>query len=204
MASVVPPALRLLAATAGIAFAVILNGPVGFPGRSVPERHSALRSHDGGHRPAEFPVRSDYAQQRLSSRRLDQAYAVDGVASTLPVYGSFVAWKIPDAPGTNDVHVQVQSVPGYLDLGAIKDPGPLLRTGDNVLFDDRSCKEYGDVPAMFGQENAWLRNGGSCGGGRTVQCGHFFRHRRGCGSQRREFLPLAAWTESGGEFRATA
>ena len=40
-------------------------------------------------------------------------------------------------------------VPGFFDLGAIKDPGPLLRMDDNVLFDDRSRKEYGDVPTAF-------------------------------------------------------
>lgn len=40
-------------------------------------------------------------------------------------------------------------VPGFWNLGAIKDPGPLLRTGDTVLFDDLSRKEYGDVPGAF-------------------------------------------------------
>jgi len=40
-------------------------------------------------------------------------------------------------------------LPGFFDLGPIKDPGPLLRMGDNVLFDDRSRKEYGDVASAF-------------------------------------------------------
>lgn len=40
-------------------------------------------------------------------------------------------------------------VPGFFDLGDIKDPGPLLQTGDSVLFDELSRKEYGDVPSAF-------------------------------------------------------
>ena len=40
-------------------------------------------------------------------------------------------------------------VPGFFNLGDIKDPGPLLRADDSVLFDVHSRKEYGDVQSAI-------------------------------------------------------
>jgi putative ABC transport system permease protein len=144
--------LRLLAATAGIAFAVILiMVQLGFQDALY---QSATLHYD--HMTADIVLLSPqyeaimYNNSGFPARRLDQAYAVDGVASTLAVYGSFVAWKNPWTHVERTMYMfGFKPVPGYFDLGAIKDPGPLLRTGDNVLFDDRSRKEYGDVPSAF-------------------------------------------------------
>jgi putative ABC transport system permease protein len=144
--------LRLLAATAGIAFAVILiMVQLGFQDALY---QSATLHYD--HMTADIVLLSPqyeaimYNNSGFPSRRLDQAYAVDGVASTLAVYGSFVAWKNPWTHQERTMYMfGFNPVPGYFDLGNIKDPGPLLRTGDNVLFDDRSRKEYGDVPSAF-------------------------------------------------------
>jgi putative ABC transport system permease protein len=144
--------LRLLAAIAGIAFAVILMMvQLGFEDALY---QSATLHYD--HMTADIVLLSPqyeaimYNNSGFPSRRLDQAYAVDGVASTLAVYGSFVAWKNPWTRQERTMYMfGFNPVPGFFDLGAIKDPGPLLRAEDTVLFDDRSRKEYGDVASAF-------------------------------------------------------
>jgi putative ABC transport system permease protein len=144
--------LRLLAAIAGIAFAVILMMvQLGFEDALY---QSATLHYD--HMTADIVLLSPqyeaimYNNSGFPKRRLDQAYAVDGVASTLAMYGSFVAWKNPWTKKERTMYMfGFKPVPGYFDLGPIKDPGPLLRTGDSVLFDVLSRKEYGDVPAAF-------------------------------------------------------
>ena len=143
---------RLLAATAGIVFSVVLiMVQLGFQDALY---KSATLHYD--HMTADIFLLSPqyeaimYNNSGFPLQRLNQAYAVDGVASTLAVYGSFVAWKNPWTHKERTMYMfGFKPVPGFFDLGAIKDPGPLLRNGDNVLFDDRSRKEYGDVPSAF-------------------------------------------------------
>jgi putative ABC transport system permease protein len=143
---------RLLAAIAGIVFAVVLiMVQLGFQDALY---QSATLHYD--HMTADIFLLSPqyeaimYNNSGFPAQRLNQAYAVDGVASTLAVYGSFVAWKNPWTRKERTMYMfGFNPVPGYFDLGAIKDPGPLLRMGDSVLFDDRSRKEYGDVPTAF-------------------------------------------------------
>ena len=143
---------RLLAAIAGIVFAVVLiMVQLGFQAALY---ESATLHYD--HMTADIVLLSPqyeaimYNNSGFPLQRLNQAYAVDGVASTLPVYGSFVAWKNPWTHKERTMYMfGFKPVPGFFDLGDIKDPGPLLRTGDSVLFDVRSRKEYGDVPAAF-------------------------------------------------------
>ena len=143
---------RLLAAIAGIVFAVVLiMVQLGFQDALY---QSATLHYD--HMTADIILLSPqyeaimYNNSGFPVQRLNQAYAVDGVASTLAVYGSFVAWKNPWTHMERTMYMfGFNPVPGFFDLGAIKDPGPLLRMDDNVLFDDRSRKEYGDVPTAF-------------------------------------------------------
>jgi putative ABC transport system permease protein len=143
---------RLLAAIAGIVFAVVLiMVQLGFQAALY---ESATLHYD--HMKADIILLSPqyeaimYNNSGFPAQRLNQAYAVDGVASTLAVYGSFVAWKNPWTHMERTMYMfGFNPVPGFFDLGAIKDPGPLLRMGDSVLFDDRSRKEYGDVPSAF-------------------------------------------------------
>ncbi len=143
---------RLLAAIAGIIFAVVLiMVQLGFQDALY---QSATLHYD--HMTADIILLSPqyeaimYNNSGFPLQRLNQAYAVDGVASTLAVYGSFVAWKNPWTHMERTMYMfGFNPVPGFFDLGAIKDPGPLLRMDDNVLFDDRSRKEYGDVPTAF-------------------------------------------------------
>ncbi len=153
MASVVPPAGAAACRHRRHCFCRRPDhGPVGFPGRSVPERHSALRSHDGGHRPAEPPVRSDYVQQQWLSLTASESGVRGG-------WGRFHAGGVRqlcglekplDAPGTNDVHVRIQSRSRLLRSGPHQGSrAPYCGTGDNVIFDELSRKEYGDVPSAF-------------------------------------------------------
>jgi putative ABC transport system permease protein len=143
---------RTLAAIAGIVFAVILiMVQLGFQDALY---QSATLHYD--HMTADIVLLSPqyeaimYNNSGFPSQRLNQAYAVDGVSSTLAVYGSFVAWKNPWTHQERTMYMfGFKPVPGFWDLGAIKDPGPLLRKGDSVLFDEHSRKEYGDVPSAL-------------------------------------------------------
>jgi putative ABC transport system permease protein len=143
---------RLLAAVAGIVFAVVLiMVQLGFQAALY---QSATLHYD--HMTADIVLLSPqyeaimYNNSGFPSQRLNQAYAVDGVASTLAVYGSFVAWKNPWTRHERTMYMfGFDPVPGFFDLGPIKDPGPLLRPDDTVIFDELSRKEYGDVPSAF-------------------------------------------------------
>jgi putative ABC transport system permease protein len=144
--------LRLLAAIAGIAFAVILIlVQLGFQAALYQSAtlHYDLMTADIVLLSPQYEAIM-YNNSGFPSRRLQQAYAVDGVASTLAVYGSFVAWKNPWTHLERTMYMfGFDPIPGYFDLGDIKDPGPLLRKPDSVLFDEHSRKEYGDVATAF-------------------------------------------------------
>jgi len=143
---------RLLAAIAGIVFAVVLiMVQLGFQAALY---QSATLHYD--HMTADIVLLSPqyeaimYNNSGFPAQRLNQAYAVDGVASTLAVYGSFAAWKNPWTHKERTMYMfGFKPVPGFFDLGDIKNPGPLLRADDSVLFDELSRKEYGDVPSAF-------------------------------------------------------
>jgi putative ABC transport system permease protein len=143
---------RMLAATAGIVFAVVLiMVQLGFQAALYESAtlHYDLMTADIVLLSPQYEAIM-YNNSGFPSQRLNQAYAVDGVASTLAVYGSFVAWKNPWTRQERTMYMfGFDPVPGFFNLGAIKDPGPLLRKNDAVLFDDLSRKEYGDVPTAF-------------------------------------------------------
>ena len=143
---------RLLAAIAGIVFAVVLiMVQLGFQAALY---ESSTLHYD--HMMADIVLLSPqyeaimYNNSGFPLQRLNQAYAVDGVSSTLAMYGSFVAWKNPWTHMERTMYMfGFNPIPGFFDLGDIKDPGPLLRRNDSVLFDVLSRKEYGDVPSAF-------------------------------------------------------
>ena len=129
---------------------------------------------------------------------------MDGVASTLAMYGSFVAWKNPWTRQERTMYMfGFDPLPGYFDLGDIKDPVPYSEGRQYPVRRAFPQGIRGRGHCVPGGKTRGYGNGGSSGGGgRPVPCGHFFRHRRGGGSQRHEFLPPAARTHSGrGEFR---
>jgi putative ABC transport system permease protein len=143
---------RLLAATAGIVFAVVLiMVQLGFQAALYESAtlHYDLMTADIVLLSPQYEAIM-YNNSGFPLERLNQAYAVNGVSSTLAVYGSFVAWKNPWTRKERTMYMfGFNPVPGFFNLGAIKDPGPLLRQSDSVLFDVLSRKEYGDVPAAF-------------------------------------------------------
>jgi putative ABC transport system permease protein len=140
--------LRTLAAIAGIVFAVVLiMVQLGFQAALYESAtlHYDLMTADIVLLSPQYEAIM-YNNSGFPSQRLNQAYAVDGVASTLAVYGTFVAWKNPWTRQERTMYMfGFKPVPGFFNLGPIKDPGPLLRKDDAVLFDDLSRKEYGDV-----------------------------------------------------------
>jgi putative ABC transport system permease protein len=144
--------LRTLAAVAGIVFAVVLiMVQLGFQHALYQSAtlHYDLMTADIVLLSPQYEAIM-YNNSGFPSQRLNQAYAVNGVASTLAVYGSFVAWKNPWTRQERTMYMfGFDPVPGFFNLGAIKDPGPLLRKPDSVLFDVLSRKEYGDVPTAF-------------------------------------------------------
>lgn len=143
---------RMLAATAGIVFAVVLiMVQLGFQAALYESAtlHYDLMTADIVLLSPQYEAIM-YNNSGFPSQRLNQAYSVDGVASTLAVYGSFVAWKNPWTHMERTMYMfGFKPVPGFFNLGPIKDPGPLLRKPDAVLFDVRSRKEYGDVASAL-------------------------------------------------------
>jgi len=143
---------RLLAATAGIVFAVVLiMVQLGFQAALYESAtlHYDLMTADIVLLSPQYEAIM-YNNSGFPSQRLNQAYAVDGVSSTLAVYGSFVAWKNPWTHMERTMYMfGFKPVPGFFNLGDIKDPGPLLRADDSVLFDVHSRKEYGDVQSAI-------------------------------------------------------
>jgi putative ABC transport system permease protein len=143
--------LRLMAATAGIAFAVILMlMQLGFQAALFT---SASLHFD--HMLADIALVSRQYEFVMNTkgfpeRRLYQAYAVDGVESVAAVYCGQAAWKNPWTRRERTIYVfGFDPRPGFFDLGTIKDPTPILRLGDNILFDARSRAEFGPVAREF-------------------------------------------------------
>jgi putative ABC transport system permease protein len=139
--------LRLVAATAGIAFAVILMlMQLGF--------EDALLSSAGlnfAHMSCDLALVSPQYEFLLSAkgfaeRRLYQSLAVDGVASVEPVYLGQGPWKNPWSRVERVILlVGFTPRPGYFDLAGVDDHIAALREGDTVLFDAHARPEYGPV-----------------------------------------------------------
>jgi putative ABC transport system permease protein len=139
--------LRLLAAIAGIAFAVILMlVQLGFK--------DALLSSAGlhfNHMNADLALVSPQYEYLLASkvfprRRLSQALTVDGVESVDTIYCTQVPWKNPWTGHDRMIFlVGFKPNPGVLNLGSANDLIEPLRIGDSALFDSFSRPEFGPV-----------------------------------------------------------
>ena len=139
--------LRLVAATAGIAFAVVLMlMQSGFKDALLNSAglHYSRMSCDLALVSARYEFLLNL--QGFPERRLYQSFAVDGVASVEPVYLAQAAWKSPWTRRERTVLlVGFNPRPGYFDLDPRQDPITKLRLGENVLFDSRSRPEFGPV-----------------------------------------------------------
>jgi putative ABC transport system permease protein len=138
---------RLLAATAGIGFAVVLMlMQLGF--------EDALLSSAGlhfSHMSCDIALVSPQYEFLLSpkgfpERRLYQTLAVDGVLSVEAVYCGQAAWKNPWTRRERTVFlIGFQPRPGYFDLAGVDQKIAALREGEQVLFDARARPEFGPV-----------------------------------------------------------
>jgi putative ABC transport system permease protein len=139
--------LRLVVASAGISFAVLLIlMQLGFRSalfESAVRYHErfrygvALFSHDSQFivRPAPFPI-----------QRLYQSLAVEGVASVSPVYIYPSAWKNPWTHESRSIYtVGIDPDHDVLDAPGVAEQRRLLRQADVALFDARSRPEHGPV-----------------------------------------------------------
>jgi len=139
--------LRLLVASAGIAFAVLLIlMQLGFRSALF---ESAVRYHERFRfgvalfsRDSQFIVRP----QSFPIQRLYQALAVDGVAGVSPVYIFQSVWKNPwDHERRSIYTVGIDPDDEVLDAPGIAAQRALLRQEDAVLFDALSRPEHGPV-----------------------------------------------------------
>lgn len=140
---------RLLAAVAGVAFAVLLVFmQFGF---SDALYASAVRFHEAliGDLFLLNP-QSLYLVNTLpfSRRRLYQALGVDGVESVSPVYATLGWWKNPHDGSSRTIFILgVDPTDNVLDLPGVSANRRLMRLPDVVLFDEASRPEYGPVAA---------------------------------------------------------
>lgn len=146
--------LRLLAAVAGIAFAVVLVfAQLGF-------RAALFDSSVRFHKALDFDLvmmspKSVYIGRAASipRRRLYQALGLEQVSSVAPVYIALGLWRNPvDLSSARNILV-VGFDPaqrGFSRFGV--DPFlEQLKKPDNVLFDRKSRPEFGPVPALLQQ-----------------------------------------------------
>jgi putative ABC transport system permease protein len=145
--------LRLGAAVAGIAFAVILMlVQLGF--------EEALLTSSGIHLSslhADLVLVSPEYQyvvgtSHFSERQLFRAFALSEVASVDRIYVAPVPLKNPAHRSDRAIlTLGVAPVPGILNLPAVDQSVALLRDPDTALFDERCRPEFATLPADFRQ-----------------------------------------------------
>lgn len=138
---------RLLAAVAGVAFAVLLVFmQFGF---SDALYASAVRFHAAlvGDLFLINPQTSYLVLTRqFSRRRLYQVRGFDGVESVTPLYAALALWKSPyDRSARNIFIVGFDPTRDVLDLPGVSANQRFIRLPDVVLFDEASRPEYGPV-----------------------------------------------------------
>ena len=138
---------RLLAAVAGVAFAVLLVFmQFGF---SDALYASAVRFHAAlvGDLVLINPQTSYLVLTRqFSRRRLYQVLGFKGVESVSPVYAALALWKSPyDGSARNIFIVGFDPTQKVVDLPGVEVNQQFIRLPDVVLFDDASRPEYGPV-----------------------------------------------------------
>jgi len=139
--------LRLCAATAGIAFAVVLMLiQLGFEAALISSAglHYNKMTYDIALVSQQYEFMLNL--QGFPERRLYQAFAVDGVEDVNPLYISQAPWKSPWTRHERTVLLLgFDPKPGYIDLDPKYDPMNSLRIDDNVFFDARSRPEFGPI-----------------------------------------------------------
>jgi putative ABC transport system permease protein len=138
---------RLLAAVAGVAFAVLLVFmQFGFSAAlyvSAVRLHAALKGDLFLINPQTSYL---VLTRQFSRRRLYQVLGFQGVESVSPVYAALVLWKSPyDGSARNIFLLGFDPTQNVLDLPGVGANLRLTRLPDMVLFDQASRPEYGPV-----------------------------------------------------------
>ena len=138
---------RLLAAVAGVTFAVVLVFmQLGFRDALFA---SSVRLHSMlvGDLFLLHPQTSYLVSMKpFSRRRLYQTLGVDGVESVSPVYAGLTLWKNPaTATSRNIFLIGVDPTATTLDIDSVNRQRDRIRRTDIVLFDEASRPEYGPV-----------------------------------------------------------
>jgi len=139
--------LRLLTALAGVAFAVVLML------MQIAIRHALLRSAVRFHEHLRADVVLIHPQSRylvmlrsFPRRRLEQALAVNGVASTSAVSTGFPFWDAgDDASARNIFLLAFDPARPAVDLPEVNAQLEELKLSERVLFDRLSRPEYGPI-----------------------------------------------------------
>lgn len=140
---------RLLAAVAGVGFAVLLVFmQFGFSGAlyaSAVRFHTALTGELFLINP-----KTPYLvlTRQFSRRRLYQTLGFDGVESVSPVYAAVATWQNPyDGSARNIFVLGFDPTDTVLNVPEVNANRHLIRLPDVVLFDEASRPEYGPVAA---------------------------------------------------------
>ena len=144
---------RVAAAVAGIAFAVLLMlVQLGFEQALFKSVRLLYRQFN-----AElFLVSPRYQNSQFtfdfSARRLEQALAVDGVASVDPVYFKMLIWKNPVTGAKLEIFaIAIPPRTGIVTMSEVNNQIPGLRQPDTILFDAWSRSEFGSVAKLINQ-----------------------------------------------------
>jgi putative ABC transport system permease protein len=147
---------RLLAAVAGIAFAVILALVQMAFQAALYVSITQLYSHLDADLILISPrYQCVIATENFPERRLYQALAVDGVDSISPLYMSMAQWKNPVDHHERQIFViGFKPRAGVFDLPVVNDNLARIAESGVVLFDEGSRPEFGPVGKLFRQNGS--------------------------------------------------
>jgi putative ABC transport system permease protein len=153
---------RLLAAAAGVAFAVVLmlvqNGLLEALFTSVTKLYASAQ--------ADLVLISPLYQSQLAAgsfprHRLYHALAVAGVRRVVPLYLGDATWRNPLTRSRRDISiVAFRPQRGLFDLPGVDEGIPSILFSDSVLFDRGSRPEYGPVPELLARRPVETEIGG--------------------------------------------
>ncbi len=143
--------LRLMAALAGIAFAVILMLVQLGLWAALFDAGVLLYSHMKADlfivsRQYEYIVQS----KSFPRQRLQQALTIDGVAGTTPIYIGLAAWKNPAKLDESALMIMGFDPRSHaIDIPAVEDKLQEISMPDVVLYDMRSNPKFGPIADLY-------------------------------------------------------
>jgi putative ABC transport system permease protein len=90
-------------------------------------------------------------------RRLYQALSFEGVESVSPVYVGYQDWKNPETGDFRAIFIYgIEPVESFANLPGVINNVNKIRLKDNILFDQASRLEYGNIVEQFNENNQVL------------------------------------------------